>query len=88
MAVSNNRQPFFIIFYMNTATVKQLKETLEYHSKEDLLQLCLELAKFKTENKEPLTYSLFEADNEPAFIASVKAEIDQLFSEINTKSYY
>lgn len=73
---------------MKTATVKQLKEELKYKSHEDLLTLCLQLAKFKKENKELLTYLLFEAHNESAFIATVKDEMDRLFSEINTNSYY
>lgn len=73
---------------MKTATVKQIKDELKYKSQEDLLSLCLHLAKFKKENKELLTYLLFEAHDEAAFITAVKEEINQLFSEINTNSYY
>ena len=46
------------------------------------------MSKFKKENKELLTYLLYEADNEEEYIINVKRNIDQEFSEINTSSYY
>ncbi len=73
---------------MKAATVSQLKKELSYQSKDELLELCLRLSKFKKENKELLTYLLFEADNEDGYIETVKNEIDQQFALINTSSYY
>ena len=73
---------------MKTATVKELKTELEYHSREKLLELCLTMAKFKKENKELLTYLLFEASNEAYYIEGIKTIIDQQFEDINTNSYY
>ena len=73
---------------MKTATVKQLKQELATISPDDLLEICLRLSKFKKENKELLTYLLFEASDEDAYIRSVKSEIKQQFSEVNTDSYY
>ena len=73
---------------MKAATVKALKEALRERSHKELLEICLRLSKFKKENKELLTYLLFEADNEDAYIQSVKGTIDQQFEQINTKSYY
>jgi hypothetical protein len=73
---------------MKTATVTELKKELKTRSQADLVELCLKLAKFKKENKELLTYLLYEADNEPHYIENVKAEIDLQFSEINRKSTY
>ena len=52
------------------------------------MALCLRLSKFKKENKELLTYLLFESDHEEGYIETVKSEIDELFSEINTNSYF
>ena len=46
---------------MKTATVTVLKKELKYKSNDELLNLCLTLSKFKKENKELLTYLLFEA---------------------------
>ena len=72
---------------MKTATVTQLKKELKHHSQAELIALCLRLSKFKKENKELLTYLLFETD-EDLYIQSVKKEISTLFYEINTSSYY
>ncbi|WP_258102503.1 hypothetical protein [Marinoscillum sp. MHG1-6] len=73
---------------MITATVKQLKDELKVKDKEELLFLCLTLAKFKKETKELLTYLLFESSDEMGFISGVKAEITEDFMEVNTSSIY
>ena len=66
---------------MKAASVKDIKTELEHQSQSKLLSLCLKLTKFKKENKELLTYLLFEADNENAYIDSVKNEIvDKMLS--------
>jgi len=73
---------------MKTATVKQLKDELKHHSTDDLMHLCLRLSRFKKENKELLTYLLFEAHNEDDYIIGVKTEIDEQFQTINRDSYF
>ena len=73
---------------MKAVTVKQLKDELSHKSVNELKELCLHLSKFKKENKELLTYLLFESHDEEQYIQSVKNQIDVLFSEINTKSYF
>lgn len=73
---------------MKTATVKQLKDELKHHSTDDLMHLCLRLSRFKKENKELLTYLLFEAHNEVDYIEGVKKEIDEQFEAINRDSYF
>ncbi|MGM0933763.1 MAG: hypothetical protein ACQEWD_10000 [Bacteroidota bacterium] len=73
---------------MKAASVSQLKKELAFRSQDELLELCLRLSKFKKENKELLTYLLFEADNEAEFISEVKKEIDEQFSGINTRTWY
>ena len=73
---------------MQTATVKQLKEELKHCSPDQLLEYCLVLSKFKKENKELLTYLIFESENEEGFINGVKQEITDAFQEINTSKYY
>ena len=73
---------------MKAASVSNIKKELKHRSPEELLEICLRLSKFKKENKELLTYLLYEIDNEAAYIESIKAEIDQQFSEINKSSYY
>jgi len=73
---------------MKAVTVKVLKDELVHRSPQELLEICLRLSKFKKENKELLTYLLFEASNEAAYIESVKREIDEGFEGINSTSYY
>ena len=51
---------------MKTASIQELKQELQATSQTKLLDLCLRLAKFKKENKELLTYLLFEAHDEEA----------------------
>jgi hypothetical protein len=50
--------------------------------------LCLRLARFKKENKELLSYLLFESSDERAYIDRIKKEIDEQFKLINTTSTY
>lgn len=73
---------------MKAVTIKQLKDELSHKSASDLKDLCLHLARFKKENKELLTYLLFESHDEESFIATIKEEVDLQFSEINTKSFF
>jgi hypothetical protein len=73
---------------MKAATVSQLKKELQHRNPDELLQLCLRLARFKKENKELLTYLLFESDNEEGYIETIKAEVDEQFGLINTASYF
>jgi len=73
---------------MKAVTVKQLKDELSHKSANELKELCLHLSKFKKENKELLTYLLFESHDEDNYIQSVKDQMDVLFSEINTKSFF
>ena len=73
---------------MKAVTVKKIKDELGYKNSKELIDLCLRLSKFKKENKELLTYLLFESDNEEGYIESVKKQVDELFEQINTKSYF
>lgn len=73
---------------MKSSTLKELKTELQHRSHSELLELCLRLGRFKKENKELLTYLLFEASDESRYIESVKEYMDDQFEEVNTKSYY
>ncbi|MCB4797939.1 hypothetical protein [Neotamlana laminarinivorans] len=73
---------------MKAATVKEIKTELNQLSTSELQELCLRLSRFKIENKELLTYLLFESHNEASYIESIKAYIDNEFNNINTKSIF
>ena len=45
---------------MKTASIQELKQELQGVAPGKLLELCLRLARFKKDNKELLTYLLFE----------------------------
>ncbi|QQX76366.1 MULTISPECIES: hypothetical protein [Aequorivita] len=73
---------------MKAATLKEIKTELTHRSTQELLELCLRLSKFKKENKELLTYLLFESADEEAFIQSIKDKVDADFEMINTKTFF
>ncbi|WP_445731428.1 hypothetical protein [Mariniflexile sp.] len=73
---------------MKGASLADLKKELSHRSYVDITELCLRLARSKKENKELLTYLLFESDNEVGYIESVKSYMDAQFELINTASYF
>ncbi len=73
---------------METASISIIKKELKNLTPEELQVIVARLAKYKKENKELLSYLLFDAENEQAFIQSVKAEIDEQFSNLNRSSFY
>jgi hypothetical protein len=73
---------------MKAVTVKELNQELLNRSPKELRDLCLRLSRFKKENKELLTYLLFESSDESSYVESVKAEIDRQFEEVNRRNYY
>lgn len=73
---------------MEAAYISHLKKELQNRSPQELLDICLRLARFKKENKELLTYLLFEAQHEQAYIESIKTGMDSQFSEINKTNIY
>jgi hypothetical protein len=73
---------------MKTATVSIIKKELKHLSQEEMIELVLRLSKFKKENKELLTYLLFEESSESSYVESVKQEIDDTFETINISSYF
>ncbi|MDA8745788.1 hypothetical protein N9N28_14240 [Rubripirellula amarantea] len=61
---------------MKAATIKQLKEELGKLDHDELLNVCIRLAKFKVESKELLTYLLLKADDEIGYADELCDEID------------
>lgn len=73
---------------MKSATIHEIKHELSTVKPAQLVELCLRLARFKKENKELLTYLLFEANDEQAYITGIKHEIDENFAAINLSQLY
>lgn len=73
---------------MKAATINELKTELNNTAHDQLVLLCTRLARFKLENKELLTYLLFESFDEQAFVEEVKKEMLGQFAMINSNSLY
>ena len=73
---------------MKAATINELKQELQNITPVKITELCLRLARFKKENKELLTYLLFEAHDTTAYIENVKAAMDNQFEDINKSNVY
>jgi len=73
---------------MKPATIAQIKKELQHKSDQELIDYCLRLSKFKKENKELLSYLLFQSDDEQAYIDAIQEDIDEKLESINTSNYY
>ncbi|MEQ8363464.1 MAG: hypothetical protein RH948_11385 [Cyclobacteriaceae bacterium] len=73
---------------MKTATVHEIKKELATLDPDQVQTLCLRLAKFKKENKELLTYLLFEAHDEQAYVLDAKRETEEQFNALSNMNVY
>ena len=73
---------------MQAASIKELKLALEDRTPKEVKTMVLRLARFKKENKELLTYLLFEAHNEQQYVRQIQQEISEQFDEITSYSWY
>ena len=73
---------------MKNVPAAKVKAELKTRSQQELLDLLFRLSRFKRENKELLTYLLFDVDDEAGFIEKIKEEVVEDFSVINTVSYF
>lgn len=73
---------------MTTASLSEIKKELHTLDQEAVETLCNRLAKYKKENKELLTYLLFEAHDEKAYVENVKEEIRELFKTLPSSNVY
>ena len=73
---------------MKAASVNEIKRELKDVNPVELVELSLRLARYKKENKELISYILFEAHDQQQYIKNVKEEIDKAFSQINISNLY
>ena len=73
---------------MRSSSIHEIKQELLTLKAGEVTALCLRLARFKKENKELLSYLLFEAQDEQNYIKNIKQEIEGLFAEINLSHLY
>lgn len=73
---------------MKAASAKEIRDELKDLNEDELRAIVQRLARFKKENKELLTYLLFEAHHEDDYIENVKIFMDERFALLNTINYY
>ena len=73
---------------MKAAGISEIKQELTNTPPEQLLELCIQLVKYKKENKELLSYLLFQSHDTDNYLKNVKTEMDELFAAINTANLY
>lgn len=73
---------------MKAATVNEIKNELLHLKTQELVTITCRLARFKKENKELLTYLLFESQDEETYVRNIKEEVDELMSVINKSHVY
>jgi hypothetical protein len=73
---------------MKAASIQEIKQELQTLPPTRLTELCLRLARFKKDNKELLTYLLFEATDEATYIEAIKKEIDGEFQGLPKPNLY
>lgn len=73
---------------MKTATIQEIKQELLALPHNDLTELLLKLARSKKENKELLTFLLFESNDIAGYIDGVKKEMEAAFLDINISHVY
>ncbi len=73
---------------MHIASVAEIKRELKHLEHEQLMQLCNRLAVFKKENKELMTYLLFDQKDESLWTAEILEEMEDDFSIINKRSVF
>lgn len=73
---------------MKAATISEIKKELKEREPTELVETILRLARFKKDNKELLTYILYESENETSYINSIKYEVDEAMAALNKWSIY
>jgi hypothetical protein len=73
---------------MKAASVHEIKQELKDLPSPQLVDICLRLARYKKENKELLTFLLFEANDLEGYIKSIKEEINESFEDVNKANMY
>lgn len=73
---------------MKTASISEIQKEIATLSPKTVATLCHRLAKYKKENKELLSYLLFDANDENAYVQSVKEQANELFLEMNRSNNY
>ncbi len=73
---------------MKAAGTQEIKEELKSLSQKEVIELCLRLVRFKKENKELLSFILFDSGDKQAYVDSIKHEITDAFASLPSSRYF
>ncbi|MBP6335573.1 MAG: hypothetical protein KA444_08890 [Bacteroidia bacterium] len=73
---------------MKSASLQEIKSAISTLEPARLKEVCVRLAKHKKENKELLSFLLFDNLDQDAFIRQVKEEMNLQFQAVNTSNLY
>ncbi|MEO6329241.1 MAG: hypothetical protein ABIO55_09925 [Ginsengibacter sp.] len=73
---------------MKAVSIAEIKQELINLPPKKISELCLRLAKYKKENKELLSYLLFDAHDPRIFMENIKNEISGQFTELPKANWY
>ena len=79
---------FYSFTLMKPESISTIKKELLQLPPDKLAEYCIRLAKYKVENKELLSYVIFQSYDQETFIAEVKKEIDSQFLNLNKSRTY
>lgn len=73
---------------MKPASLREIKTELQILHPARLQEICLQVARYRKENKELLSYLLFGSEDEQTYIKDVKLQLDELFKEVKKSNSY
>ncbi|MBN2261668.1 MAG: hypothetical protein JW735_02080 [Prolixibacteraceae bacterium] len=73
---------------MKPETISTIKKELLHLPPDQLVEFCIRMAKYKVENKELLSYLIYESADQALFIEEVKKEIDLQFKNLNKSQHF
>lgn len=73
---------------MKTANLAEIKQELQNLTAKEIMDICLRLARFKKDNKELITYLLFESHNVESYTEQVKEMMQETFKDVNAINIY
>jgi hypothetical protein len=69
-------------------SINEIKKELIQKDRKELLEFCIQLSKYKKDNKEFLSFLLFQKHDLTAYILQVNEQTNGLFENINFSSVY
>jgi DNA polymerase III gamma/tau subunit len=73
---------------MEISSLNDIKKALNSKDQEEIVALCLRMARYKKENKELLSYLLFQSDDEQHYVETLMKEIDEQFEGVEFTTTY